>query len=234
MMGQSHAISGALVYAATASFLPEKVFGTVPGPSEILVGTLLCAGAALLPDVDHQDATPAHLLGPVSRALCRLVGRLCGGHRHATHSLLFVALTGAGTWAGVTRLGDGFTHALTFVLLFLAGRALHLHPPGHGPTAWLTSVGLAAIGTASVAAWVPGIAAWLPYTVGLGALTHVLGDFLTRRGVPLLWPLRRRFELPLIRRTGGKLETRLFVPVMTVATVAALWWTVFSPLLAVS
>ncbi|MER6304423.1 metal-dependent hydrolase [Kitasatospora sp. NPDC001539] len=234
MLGQSHAISGALVYAATAPVLPQALFGTTPRPGEVLIGTLLCAGAALLPDLDHHDATPAHLLGPLSRGLCRLVARLCGGHRHATHSLVFAALTSWGTWAGVTRLGEGFTLGTTFVLLALAVRALHLHPPGHGPTAWLTSVGLAGAGTATVAARFADIAAWLPYTVGLGALTHLLGDCLTRRGAPLLWPYRRRFELVLIRRTGGKLETRFFVPVMTVATFAALWFAVFAPLLAES
>ncbi|BFV60139.1 metal-dependent hydrolase [Kitasatospora sp. CMC57] len=234
MLGQSHAVSGALMYAATAPFLPQALLGREPRPSEILVGTLLCAGAALLPDLDHHDATPAHLLGPLSRGLCRLVGKLSGGHRHATHSLLFVALVTGGTWLGVTRLGERFAVGLTFVLLALAARALHLHPPGHGPTAWTTSVGLAGVGTATVAAWFDGIAGWLPYAVGLGALTHLLGDCLTRKGVPLLWPYRRRFELVLIRRTGSRLETRFFVPLMTVATFAALWFAAFAPLFATS
>ncbi|MFB6894387.1 metal-dependent hydrolase [Kitasatospora sp. NPDC056327] len=231
MLGQSHAISGALVYAAAAPTLPQALFGTEPRPGEVLVGTLLCAGAALLPDLDHHDATPAHLLGPLSRGLCRLVGRLSGGHRHATHSLLFVALAGWGTRAGVTGFGDGFTLGLVFVLLALAARALHLHPPGRGPTAWLTSTGLAGTGTAAVAAWVPGVGDWLPYTVALGALTHLIGDCLTRRGVPLLWPWGRRFEVVLLRRTGGRAETRFLVPVMTVATFAALWFAAFAPLL---
>ncbi|MCG6498256.1 metal-dependent hydrolase [Kitasatospora sp. A2-31] len=232
MLGQSHAIGGALLYAATAPFLPEAVLGAQPRPSEVLVGTLLCAGAALLPDLDHHDATPAHLLGPLSRGLCRLVGRLCGGHRHATHSLLFVALTGWGTRMGVIHLGGGFTLGLTFVLFALAARALHLHPPGHGPTAWITSVGLAGVGTATVAAWFTCIDFWLPYTVCLGTLSHLLGDCLTRRGAPLLWPYRRRFELVLVRRTGGKVESRLLVPLMTVATFAALWFSAFAPRLA--
>ncbi|MED7952086.1 metal-dependent hydrolase [Streptomyces sp. BE303] len=234
MLGQSHAVSGALIFAATASFLPEALLGKELRPGEILVGTLLCAGAALLPDLDHHDATPANLLGPLSRGLCRLVGKLSGGHRHATHSLLFVALVSGGTWWGVTRLGDGFTLGVTFFLLALAARALHLHPPGHGLTAWVTSVGLAGVGTATVAAWFDGIAGWLPYTVGLGALTHLLGDCLTRQGAPLLWPYRRRFEVVLIRRTGSRRETRFFVPLMTVATFGALWFTAFAPRFAMS
>ncbi|MFJ6382552.1 metal-dependent hydrolase [Kitasatospora sp. NPDC092039] len=232
MMGQSHAVSGALVFAATAPFLPEALFGVAPRPSEVLIGTLLCAGASLLPDLDHHDATPAHLLGPLSKGLCRLVSWLCGGHRHATHSLAFVAVAGWGTWLGVTRLGRPFALTLTFVLLALAARALHLHPPGHGLTAWVTAVGLTGVGTATVAAWFPDITLWLPYAVCLGALTHLLGDCLTRRGVPLLWPYRKRFELVLIRRTGSRLETRFLVPLMTVATFVALWFAAFAPLFA--
>ncbi|MFD9687178.1 metal-dependent hydrolase [Kitasatospora sp. NPDC059146] len=234
MLGQSHAIGGALLFAATAPVLPEALFDTGMRPSEVLIGTLLCAGAALLPDLDHHDATPAHLLGPLSRGLCRLIGRLSGGHRHATHSLLFVALTGWGTWMGVTRVGNGFTVGLAFVLFALAARALHLHPPGRGLTAWVTSVGLAGVGAATVAVWFTGFADRLPYTVCLGTLSHLVGDCLTRRGAPLFWPWPGRFELVLIRRTGGKVETRFVVPLMTVATFAVLWFSVFSPLLAAS
>ncbi|MFJ8044010.1 metal-dependent hydrolase [Kitasatospora sp. NPDC096147] len=230
MLGQSHAVSGALVYVVAAHFLPERVLGAAPQAGAVLLGAMLCAGAALLPDADHHDATPAHLFGPLTRGLCRLVGRLSGGHRHATHSLLFVALITVGTWFGVDRLGARFTVPLVFVLLALAARALHLHPPGKGVTAWITSVGLAGVGTAAAVAWCEGLGGLLPGAVGLGALAHLLGDCLTRQGAPLLWPYGRRFEIVLIRRTGSKAETRVLVPLLTVATFAGLWFTTFAPL----
>lgn len=43
----------------------------------------------------------------------------------------------------------------------------------------------------------------LPMLVGY--LSHLLADFLTPAGVPLLWPSRRRFAVPLVA-TGGAVE----------------------------
>ncbi len=45
---------------------------------------------------------------------------------------------------------------------------------------------------------------------GLGYLSHILADALTKHGVPLLWPLPGQFHLlpgPLRIRTGGPVET---------------------------
>lgn len=46
--------------------------------------------------------------------------------------------------------------------------------------------------------------------VGAGYLSHLLGDFATHGGVPWLWPLKRRFSLPLTFRTGTWFERLLF------------------------
>ncbi|MFD4974765.1 metal-dependent hydrolase, partial [Streptomyces sp. NPDC058424] len=104
MMGHSHAVSGALLFAGTAPYVPPLVLHTHLAPQEILMGTVLCAGAALLPDLDHHDGTIANFLGPVSKVLCRFVAWISGGHRHATHSLFFVILMTVGSWAGITYL----------------------------------------------------------------------------------------------------------------------------------
>lgn len=229
MLGQSHAIGGALLYAATAPFLPEAVLGAQPRPSEVLVGTALCAGAALLPDLDHHDGTIANFLGPVSKVLCRFVAWASGGHRHATHSLLFVALMGGGTWAGISYLGRNFTLGMTFFLLALAIRALRLHPPGDGPTMWITIIGLSVLGTAGMDTWLPSAPGWLPYAVALGTLAHLLGDCLTKKGAPLLWPHKERYETVLIKRSGNAVETKVLVPIMSVATFVLLWFTAVSP-----
>ena len=47
--------------------------------------------------------------------------------------------------------------------------------------------------------------------VGVGYLSHLLGDFATHGGVPWLWPLKRRFSLPLTFQTGGVFERLLFI-----------------------
>ncbi|WP_407918379.1 metal-dependent hydrolase [Kitasatospora sp. NE20-6] len=226
-MGHSHALGGALVFAGSGPLLLPSLIGRPLSPGEVLLGTLLSAGAALLPDADHPDGTVAHLLGPVTRLLCRAVGKISGGHRHATHSLLFAAAATAGAVLGVARLGRPFVLGLVLLLLFLALRALHLPAPGPGPAAWTTAAGLAALGTAATDRWIPGTGGWLPYAVGLGVLAHLLGDFLTRQGIPLFWPHRRRYEVVLIRRSGNGVETRLLVPLMTVATFVLLWFGAF-------
>ncbi|MER6298611.1 metal-dependent hydrolase [Kitasatospora sp. NPDC001539] len=229
MMGHSHAVSGAMLYAASAPFLPPLLLHTKLEPADILMGTVLCAGAALLPDLDHHDGSIANFLGPVSKVLCRFVAWASGGHRHATHSLLFVALMGAGTWAGITYLGRYFTLGLTFFLLALAIRALRLCPPSNGPEAWITVIGLSALGTFGMNTWMPNSPGWLPYAVALGTLAHLLGDCLTKKGAPLLWPHKERYEIVLIKRSGNSVETKVLVPIMSVATFVLLWFTALSP-----
>lgn len=229
MMGHSHAVSGAMLFAATAPFLPPLVLHTHLRPADILAGTVLCAGAALLPDLDHHDGTIANFLGPVSKLFCRMVASVSGGHRHATHSLLFVALMGGGTWAGVAYLGRPFTLGVTFFLLAMALKALKAHAPGHGHHAWLSVVALAALGTLGLDRLLPSTPGWLPYAVGLGTLTHLLGDCLTKQGAPLLWPHRQRYEIVLIKRSGNNVETKVLVPVMAVVTFAMLGFALWSP-----
>ena len=46
--------------------------------------------------------------------------------------------------------------------------------------------------------------------VGVGYLSHLLGDFATHGGVPWLWPFKQRFSLPLTFKTGGVFERVLF------------------------
>ncbi len=54
---------------------------------------------------------------------------------------------------------------------------------------------------------------------GLGYLSHILADAMTKHGVPLLWPLPGQFHLlpgPLRIRTGGPVETLVFLLVALV------------------
>jgi membrane-bound metal-dependent hydrolase YbcI (DUF457 family) len=229
MMGHSHAVSGALLFAGTAPYLPPMLLHTHLSPQEIILGTVIAAGAALLPDLDHHDGTIANFLGPVSKILCRFVAWISGGHRHATHSLLFVALVAAGTWAGIHYVGRWFTLGLTFFLLALAVRALNLCPPGHGFAAWGTIVVVAGVATVVIDRFIPSEPGWLPYAVALGTLAHLLGDCLTKQGAPLLWPHKERYELVLIQHSGNNVETKVLVPIMGLATVALLWFTALAP-----
>lgn len=177
------------------------------------MGTLLTAGAALLPDADHPSGTISHVLGPVSHHLCRFISWASGGHRHGTHSLLFVVAAVAATWAGEHYLGRPFTLGLVFFLLALAVRSLHLCPPGKSVRTYGTVIVLATAGTFAVDHWIVDRPVWLPICVGLGCLAHLLGDCLTDRGCRLLWPFPLRTRVPLIERTGNRVETWVISPV---------------------
>ena len=56
------------------------------------------AGMALLPDLDKCGSSPARCLGFLSEAVAWIIGRLTGGHRHATHSFLGIAVFTALAW----------------------------------------------------------------------------------------------------------------------------------------
>lgn len=77
--------------------------------------------------------------------------------------------------------------------------------------------------------WMPSAPGWLPYAVGLGTLAHLLGDSLTKMGAPWLWPHKQRYEIVLIKRSGNDMETKVLVPIMSVATIALLLFSTVGP-----
>jgi membrane-bound metal-dependent hydrolase YbcI (DUF457 family) len=96
MLGRTHALSGAVVGAAvglTATHL-------TPGP--LAVGVVLTAGAAVLPDIDHPDATCARSFGFITQAFAWVIEHVSGGHRHGTHSLVGIAAFSAAAFAADT------------------------------------------------------------------------------------------------------------------------------------
>jgi len=61
----------------------------------------------------------------------------------------------------------------------------------------------------------------------VGYLSHLLGDWLTPAGIPLLWPIKRRFRLPgWSLRSGSAIETGF----CTLTLLATSWWTSDLPL----
>lgn len=211
MMGKTHSASGALCWSATVSLAP--LVGVHPHGGAIAAGLLATAGAALLPDLDHPDATPAWTFGAPSRVVATLVNRVSGGHRHATHSLAFATAVPLAVWAGDALLGRPFAITVLFMLFAFGIRALRLAPG---------MVSVSAL-VACTAVWflLPDLS-WLPWSVAVGTLAHLAGDCLTKEGCPLLWPKRRHYMIPLIQRTGNKIETLLFAPAFGIGTIALL------------
>ena len=72
MMGHSHALSGAVAWLALAPATAAATHHSLSGAS-VLGGTLACAGAALLPDLDHPDGTIAHFFWLPSEWFAKLV-----------------------------------------------------------------------------------------------------------------------------------------------------------------
>ncbi len=140
----------------------------------------MTAGAAVLPDIDHPDASCADSFGFVTKGFAWLIGHVSGGHRHGTHSLVGVAAFTGAAWAArhylytpAGKIGLG----LLLVLVFASGlRALKIG--GH--------VGdLLAIG-AAVAMLRSGFGvAGVPWAIAAGTATHLVGDMLTDEGIPI-------------------------------------------------
>lgn len=82
MMGSAHAISGAAVWVAvTATTVPA--FGLYElDPAGVTLGAAVAAGAALLPDADHHNATIAHSIPVAGKIAAGAAGAISGGHRH--------------------------------------------------------------------------------------------------------------------------------------------------------
>ncbi|MQA98361.1 MAG: metal-dependent hydrolase [Streptosporangiales bacterium] len=219
MMGHTHALSGCVAWLALTPAMAQA--GTPLSGAEIVAGGLVCAGAALLPDLDHPSSTIAQTYGPVTWGLSKLVNTVSGGHRKATHSLLFAGLMGVGAQllANVNEL------ALQIVLFLLVGLALR--GIGFGvPRKRLTSAVLNAVATLIllIAFTRTGVDYhWIGVAIALGCLVHLFGDALTEAGVPLFWPLKAKAGIPFGFETDGPVERWVVTPLLVVA-VGFLGW----------
>jgi membrane-bound metal-dependent hydrolase YbcI (DUF457 family) len=237
MMGHTHALTGAIAWLGLAPplaalpllnessrFIETGIMAAALSPPELIAGAIICAGAAMLPDLDHPSATIAQTFGPVTWMLSKAVSWASGGHRGATHSLVFAVAIGFGAhWLASTYpIGRDI---MVVLLIGLALRALGIGIPGKKLGSALVNIGLTA-GLYAVFLS-PGVGyAWLGLAVGIGSFTHVVGDCLTERGCPVLWPLSVKFLLPwkIGIKTGQKFEQKILAPVLSVAIVGLLFW----------
>jgi len=101
MLGRDHSLLGAAV-ALAGGEAAWRALGHGPLPAgQLAAAAGVTAAFALLPDIDEPNSTVSRRLGPVSRAVSKVTNGLAGGHRMATHSLLFVAAV----WAAMTFAG---------------------------------------------------------------------------------------------------------------------------------
>jgi len=212
MMGPSHALSGAAVWLA-GSWALDQFAGYHQSPLAIAVGTAVCAGGALLPDLDMSGkvtrnqggATVARTFGVLSLFVAEVIEKLSlavysltrlkkdpdrvNGHRTLTHTLPFTVLVGWGTTALCTKFGKWAVIPILFLMMGLALRGLfHRWAERAG---WLIVTLLSGGAAYYVFATLPADRGYpmLGLAVGVGCFTHLLGDIVTSAGVPILWPI---------------------------------------------
>jgi membrane-bound metal-dependent hydrolase YbcI (DUF457 family) len=212
MMGPSHALSGAAVWLA-GSWALDHFAGYAQTPLAVAAGTAVCAGGALLPDLDlsgkvtrnQGGATVARTFGVFSLFIAEVVEKVSlgvytatklskdprrdNGHRTFTHTLPFAALIGWGTTALCTAFGKW---AVIGVVFFMVGLALRgLFDEWAQRAGWVIITGLAAVTAFFTWANLPGDRGYpmLGVAVGVGCVVHLFGDMITKIGVPIMWPI---------------------------------------------
>lgn len=212
MMGPSHALSGAAAWLA-GSLALEHFDHFHQTPAQLAVGTAMCAGGALLPDLDlsgrvttdQGGATVAHTFGVVSLFVAECVEKFSlgiydltrtrhdprrhNGHRTFTHTLPFNIGLGIGVFELCLHVGKWAVLGVLFVTFAMALRGLFekwSHRAG-----WVIVTMCAIAGTAAAFATLPAGRGYpiLGVALGVGGIVHLLGDMLTSHGCPIFWPL---------------------------------------------
>jgi membrane-bound metal-dependent hydrolase YbcI (DUF457 family) len=218
MLGHSHALSGGVAGLATGLVMHMSV-------QHVAALGGFTAGMALLPDLDKCGSSPARSLGFLSEAVAWIIGKISGGHRHATHSLLGIAVFTGLAWLSAHYLRDweGKAGLALLMTLSVAGALEALH------IARSHAADLIGIAVASLEVWYGYGLTLIPLAVLVGCATHIAGDMLTDSGCMLGFPLSKyRFHLlpePLAFTTGTRPELLIVDPILTGALFLLAAWT---------
>lgn len=212
MMGPSHALSGAAAWLA-GSLAVEHFAHFHQTPVQLAVGTAMCAGGALLPDLDlsgrvttdQGGATVAHTFGVVSLFVAEVIEKISlgiydltrmrddprrhNGHRTFTHTLPFTVGVGFGVFELCLHYGKW---AVLGVLFFTFAMALRgLFEKWAKRAGWVIVTLVAAGGTFGAYELLPAGRGYpvLGIALGVGGVVHLLGDMITSHGCPVLWPI---------------------------------------------
>ena len=253
MMGPSHALSGAAVWLG-GTWALDHFAGYGQSPLAVAVGTAVCAGGALLPDLDlsgkvtrnRGGATVARTFGVFSLFVAEVIEKVSlgiysatrlrgdphreNGHRTFTHTLPFAALIGWGTTALCAHFGKW---AVVGVVFLMAGLALRgLFEQWAERAGWLIVTLFAAAAAVFTAARLPGDRGYplLGFAVAVGCVVHLLGDMITKNGVPILWPIpmgRRMWRMvgvpdSVAVKVGGTGEVVILRTLFTVIALVAI------------
>jgi membrane-bound metal-dependent hydrolase YbcI (DUF457 family) len=212
MMGPSHALSGAAVWLV-GSAVAHEVANYNPTPVTLAVGTVMCAGGALLPDLDMSGrvtsneggATVAHTFGRLSLFVAELLEKLSlgiydvtktrkdpsrhNGHRTFTHTLAFNVLVGFGVFELCSYFGKWAVLGTLFFTFAMALRGLFDKWAQRAGWIIVTAVSAAGAFGAYLRLDSAGDYTVLGFALGVGGLVHLIGDMITPHGCPVLWPI---------------------------------------------
>ena len=168
--------------------------------------------AAVLPDIDHPGSEVGKYFKPVGMVL---------PHRGVTHSLLGSAIV-IYTIHALISYDRIFTTFLVIGALFgwnITKKILKQHIlaiDGHSRSLISSKQTEIVLGLMNfiinffllivlVLLWKQEYGKVIFQLISIGYLSHLIGDFVTIEGIPLLWPIKYKFGLRLFR-TGGAIE----------------------------
>ncbi|MFC7415402.1 metal-dependent hydrolase [Gordonia phosphorivorans] len=251
-MGPTHAMSGAAAGLAIAALIPASIGGPTTAVGALTFAAVT-AGAALLPDIDSPQATVSKTFGFISVGVAHVTENAAlaiyhlsktdrdsdrnNGHRTATHTVWFAAA--AGLLVGVLIGLFGKLPALIVLFLMLGLAIRGLFPEWSSSSDWLAITGVSAAAAVAVGAWQPQMAsAWaLGLAVTVGILAHLLGDALTKSGVPMLGGLvgiggKKWWDVcppGFMRIKANGVADKVLLVAFTVAALWLAYLTVFEP-----
>lgn len=258
MMCTGHASSAVAVSLAAAFGLSAAAGHLIVDLPHLVILIAVTIGASVLPDIDvqgsvtsgHGGSTAARVFGRASMAVAEATAR-AGARIHAATGTRYDHDTQSGhrtithTWAGCAAAGVAATAvtwlpnvagyvatlAVVWVCLAMAVRSLlHRWIARHH---WVVGAAVAAAGTA-VAAVAVIHHPWhlVGAAVAAGCLVHTLGDMITVKGCPILWPIKIRGQRwyhigiprPIRFRAGAQVETALTAVFLVAGAVTCSAW----------
>lgn len=204
MMGPTHALMGLAAGLASAPWV-------CAGLAETAAWAALCAGTALLPDLDTPESSAARTWGRTTQLLANIVRLVSKGHRKWSHHVIAAPAAAGVVWLAGKTWGLSYVMCALLIGLALTSVTRIFGQRMSAPINFTVSL---------VAAYVVMSRdlvdfSWLALSAALGVVVHIAGDALTAGGVPGALPSSKRVRLSTIR-TGGVVERMVVTPVMVV------------------
>ncbi len=194
MMASGHQAMG-LTWGVAAITFSHLLPIEISGINETIHFIIIVMIGALLPDMDSKSSKLGRYAYPIAISVTALAGAL-----YIWQPEQF--------W---TFIDEEMTFVLaTIVLVFfiLSSHRTWTHS--------LLFIALMTVYLSLVSTWFV-IPDYLQYGLVLGVASHIFGDFLTKRGVPLLHPItKRNFRFPLSFRTGSPAERIVVVALVVI------------------